>query len=225
MLKAAQLKALYESPLPPMALTEYEAMSKFLNSGARRCKESGRNFDLFLDWAIHVLVTSLTSDSASRIFLPKTRTGPFALDDLIPLSEFPSSGKKSLRLAETRLIAPVWNNSDLELALEAFYDSGFQDAKIDQPFGGAYIQELNLAIIDSPSDVDVPYVLRIWGKGSIRLDAYSLKDLEPVLRTDGETWYAREADGGETELPVLEPRMAALYNCGLHRFCGKAAQP
>lgn len=224
MLKPSRLKTLYESPLPPMALTEYEAMSKFLNSGARRCKASGRNFDLFLDWAIHVLVTSLTSDSASRIFLPKTKTGPFALDDLIPLSELPPSGKKRVRLAETRLIAPVWNNSDLEQALEAFYDSGFEDARIDQPFGGAYIQELNLAIIDSPSDVDVPYVLRIWGKGSIQLDVYSLKELEPVLRTDGENWYIREEDGAETELPVLEPRMAALYNCALHRFCGKAAQ-
>nr|WP_326185341.1 hypothetical protein [uncultured Oscillibacter sp.] len=223
MLKPSRLKTLYESPLPPMALTEYETMSKFLNSGARRCKASGRNFDLFLDWAIHVLVTSLASDSASRIFLPKTRTGPFALDDLIPLSELPPSGKKQVRLSETRLIAPVWNNSDLEQALEAFYDSGFKDVKIDQPFGGAYLQELNLAIIDSPSDVDVPYVLRVWGKGSIQLDAYSLRDLEPVLRTDGETWYVREEDGSETALPVLEPRMAALYNCGLHRFCGKTA--
>lgn len=221
MLLSNRLKTLYESPLPPMALTEYETMSKFLNSGARRCKESGRSFDLFLDWAIHALVTSLTSDSASRIFLPKTKTGPFVLDDLIPLSGLPSSGKKSIRLAETRLIAPVWNNSDLEQALEAFYDSGFQDVKIDQPFGGAYIRELNLAIIDSPSDVDIPYVLRVWGKGSIHLDAYSLKDLEPVLRTDGKTWYIREEDGSESELPVLEPRMAALYNCGLHRWCGK----
>lgn len=221
MLKAPRLKALYESPLPPMALTDYAALSKFLNSGARRCKESGRNFDLFLDWAIHVLVTSLTADSASRIFLPKTRTGPFALDDLIPISELPPSGKKRVRLARTRLIAPVWNNSDLEQALEAFYDSGFEDVQIDQPFGGAYIQELDLAIIDSPSNVDVPYVLRIWGKGSVLLSSYSLKDLEPLLRTDGETWYLREEDGSETELPVLEPRMAALYNCGLHRYCPK----
>lgn len=222
MLKANRLKTLYESPLPPMALTEYETMSKFLNSGAARCRASGRNFDLFLDWAIHVLVTSLASDSASRIFLPKTRTGPFALDDLIPISDLPPAGQKRVRLAETRLIAPVWNNSDLEMALEAFYDSGFQDAKIDQPFGGAYIEELNLAVIDSPSDVDVPYVLRIWGKGSILLNSYSLKDLEGVLRTDGETWFLREEDGSETELPVLEPRMAALYNCGLHRYCKKA---
>lgn len=222
MLNPTRLKALYESPLPPMALTDYAALSKFLNSGARRCRESGRNFDLFLDWAIHVLVTSLASDSASRIFLPKTRTGPFVLDDLLPISELLPSGKKRVRLSETRLIAPVWNNSDLEQALEAFYDSGFADAKIDQPFGGAYIPELNLAIIDSPSDVDVPYVLRIWGKGSVQLDSYSLRDLEPLLRTDGETWYLREEDGEETEIPVLEPRMAALYNCGLHRYCKKA---
>ena len=49
------MKDLYESPMPPMALTDYEAMSKFLNRGAQRCKASGRNFDLFLDWVIHAL--------------------------------------------------------------------------------------------------------------------------------------------------------------------------
>lgn len=213
------IKPLYESPLPPMALTDYDAMSKFLNSGAHRCKESGRNFDLYLDWAIHALTSSLVADSAARIFLPKTRTAPFVLDDLFPISGLPSTGKRRVRLAEAKVVAPVWNNSDLEQALEAFYDSGFQDAAIDQPFCGAYIQELKLALIDSPADVDVPYVLRIWGKGSVLLDSYSLKDLEPLLRTDGQHWYVQEEDG-ETELPVLDTRMAALYNCGLRRWCG-----
>ena len=28
-------------------------------------------------------------------------------------------------------------------------------------------------------------------------------------------------DGGERAEPVREPRMAALYNCGLRRYCGK----
>ena len=51
-LPGQSMKALYEGPLPPMALTDYESMSKFLNHGAQRCKTSGRNFDLFLDWVI-----------------------------------------------------------------------------------------------------------------------------------------------------------------------------
>ena len=88
----------------------------------------------------------------------------------------------------------------------------------DQVFGGAYIQELKLAIIDSPSDVDVPYILSQWDRGSIQMNAYSLKDLTKVLSTDGEKWYLQE-ENGETELPVLEPRMAILYNCGARRFC------
>ena len=219
MLNLSPMKTLYESPLPPMCLTDYDAMSKFLNSGAQRCKASGRNFDLFLDWAIHALLASLTADSASRIFLPKTKTAPFQLDDLLPISGLPSSGKKQVSLREAHLIAPVWNNTDLGLALEAFYDSGFQDIQIDRPFGGAYIEELKLAVIDSPSDVDLLHVLRTWRRGSISLEAYSLKTLGPLLSTDGKNWYL-QGDQGERTEPVLEPRMAALYNCALRRYCG-----
>ena len=107
MLPTTRLKNLYAGPLPPMALTDYEAMSKFLNQAAQRCKVSGRNFDLFLDWIIHALSMSLTSDSASRIFLPKTKTGPFVLDDLIPISGLPPAGEKRVKLSECGLIAPV----------------------------------------------------------------------------------------------------------------------
>lgn len=103
-------------------------------------------------------------------------------------------------------------------AVEAFSDSGFENAQIDQVFGGAYIQELKLAIIDSPSDVDVPYILSMWERGSIQMEAYSLKDLTKVLSTDGSKWYLQEEDG-DTELPVLEPRMAILYNCAARRYC------
>ena len=214
-----RLKDVYENPLPPMALTDYDALSKILNDGMRRCGESGRNFNMFLDWAIHALITSLTSDSASRIFLPKTKTAPFYMDDLLPISGIQPSGKKRVQLQETYLIAPVWNNTDLELALEAFYDSGFEDSKVDQPFDGTYIEELKLAIIDSPSNVDVPYVLRVWGRGSIQLNTYSLKQLKTVLRTDGSKWYIQDEE--DRSEPVLEPRMAALYNCALRRYCAE----
>lgn len=220
MLPNTRMKYLYESPLPPMALTDYEAMSKFLNQGAQRCKVSGRNFDLFLDWVIHALTVSLTADSASRIFLPKTKTGPFVLDDLIPISGLLPAKERRLNLGECNLIAPVWNNSDLETALESFYDRKFTGLDIEKPFGGAYIEELRLAVIDSPDDVDVPNVLRVWSRGSVRLPSYSLKDLEPLLSTDGETWYI-QGEEGEREEPVREPRMAALYNCGLRRYCGR----
>ena len=217
MLKISRMKTLYEGPMPPMALTDYEAMSKFLNQGAQRCKGSGRNFDLFLDWVIHALVQSLTADSTSRIFLPKTKTAPFELDDLIPISGFRPMKKRRVRLGEVNLIAPVWNNSDLESALEAFYDSGFAGTDIEEVFGGVYLEELRLAIIDSPADVDVPQVLRVWSRGSILLHSWSLLDLEPVLSTDGDNWYIQDEEG-EREEPVLEPRMAALYNCGLRRY-------
>ena len=90
-----------------------------------------------------------------------------------------------------------------------------------EPFGGAYFPELRLAVIDSPADVDIPNVLRVWSRGSVVLPVYPLKDLEPLLNTDGETWYI-QYDGMEREEPVQEPRMAALYNCGLRRYCGGA---
>ena len=220
MLPTTRLKNLYESPLPPMALTDYEAMSKFLNQGAQRCKVSGRNFDLFLDWVIHALTVSLASDSASRIFLPKTKTGPFVLDDLIPISGCPSTGIRRVRLSECSLIAPVWNNSDLDAALESLYDSNFKSLDIEQPISGGYIEELRLAVIDSPADVSVPNVLRVWSRGSVQLTSYTLRDLELLLSTDGEKWYIQEEDGERAE-PVLESRMAALYNCGLRRYCGR----
>ncbi len=221
MLPTTRLKNLYEGPLPPMALTDYESMSKFLNQGAQRCKVSGRNFDLFLDWVIQALTASLTADSASRIFLPKTRTAPFSLEDLIPLSGLPPAGERKVKLSECSLIAPVWNNSDLETALESFYDSGFAGPDVEPLLHGAYFQELRLAVIDSPSDVNLPNVLRVWSRGSVRLPVYSLQQLEPLLGTDGEKWYLQDEEG-EREEPVLEPRMAALYNCGLRRYCGRS---
>ena len=212
------MKDLYESPLPPMALTDYEAFSKFLNQALHRCRETGRDFNVYLDWAIRALVSSLAADCAARIFLPKTRTAPFVLDDLIPLSEIPSKGTVRIDLKKSYVVAPVWNNTDLMEAVEAFSDSGFENAQIDQVFGVAYIQELTRAIIDSPSDVDVTYILSMWERGSIQMEAYSLKDLTKVLSTDGSKWYLQEEDG-DTELPVLEPRMAILYNCAARRYC------
>ena len=71
------MKELYESPLPPMALTDYEAFSKFLNQALHCCHETGRDFNVYLDWAIRALASSMAADSAARIFLPKTRTAPF----------------------------------------------------------------------------------------------------------------------------------------------------
>ena len=161
------MKELYESPLPPMALTDYEAFSKFLNQALHCCHETGRDFNVYLDWAIRALASSMAADSAARIFLPKTRTAPFSLDDLIPLSEIPSKGTVRVDLTKSYVVAPIWNNTDLVDAVKAFSDSGFENAQIDQVFGGAYIQELKLAIIDSPSDVDVPYILSQWDRNRI----------------------------------------------------------
>ena len=98
MFNFSPMKDLWESPLPPMALTDYEAFSKFQTQALHRCRESGRNFDAFLDWAIRALAGSMAADSASRIFLPKTKTAPFSLDDLIPISDFQPAGKMRVNL-------------------------------------------------------------------------------------------------------------------------------
>ena len=70
MLKLNPMKDLYESPLAPMALADYEAFSKFLNQALHRCHQTGRDFNVYLDWAIRALASSLAADSAGRIFLP-----------------------------------------------------------------------------------------------------------------------------------------------------------
>ena len=178
------MKELYESPLPPMALTDYEAFSKFLNQALHCCHETGRDFNVYLDWAIRALASSMAADSAARIFLPKTRTAPFSLDDLIPLSEIPSKGTVRVDLTKSYVVAPIWNNTDLVDAVKAFSDSGFENAQIDQVFGGAYIQELKLAIIDSPSDVDVPYILSQWDRGSIQMPIRSRTSPRSSPRTE-----------------------------------------
>ena len=127
-------------------------------------------------------------------------------------------GKKQVNLKNCYVIAPVWNNTDLAEAVEAFADSNFEDAQIDQVFSGAFIAELNLAIIDSPSDVDVPYILSMWKRGSIQMDVYTLKDLAQCLRQMESTGFCKPTRM-KSQIPVLEPRMAALYNCGLNRYC------
>ena len=106
MLKLNPMKDLYESPLAPMALADYEAFSKFLNQALHRCHQTERDFNVFLDWAIRALSASLAADSGSRIFLPKTRTAPFALDDLIPLSGIPARGRRTVDLENSYVVAP-----------------------------------------------------------------------------------------------------------------------
>ena len=212
-----RLRDLYENPVPPMALTDYEEFSKFMDRAEDRCRETGRNFNVILDWAIHGLIVSLTSDSPARIFLPKTRTNQFYLDDLIPISGLEPSGKRMLSLKDLNLIAPVWSNGDLERALEAFYDGGYQGKALDGETSGICIPELRLAI--AYQNLDAIYVQRVWRTGSALFDLYPLKSLDRVLSTDGAFWYYDGEDGEENEDPVLDPRMAALYNCALRRYC------
>ena len=213
----SKLKDLYESPTPTVALTDYDEFSKFMNRAEQRCGETGGNFDVILDWAIHSLILSLTSDSPGRIFLPKTRTNQFDLCDLLPVEDIQPSGKRLMALKDLSIIAPVWSNGDLERSLEAFYSGGYQGKVLDKEVSGICIPELKLAIVCN--NVDDIYVQRIWRAGAALFDMYSLKDLEPILSTDGAFWYFDEGDGEESSEPVLEPRMAALYNCGLRRSC------
>ena len=82
---------------------------------------------------------------------------------------------------------------------------------------GVYLKELNLDVVDAAPHESL--CCRFLGQGTVLLDTYSLRDLAPVIRTDGDDWFVTEADGGETYCPVLEPRMAALYRLGLERYC------
>ena len=50
------MKDLYESPLPPMALTDYEAFSKFLNQALHRCHETGRDFNGRLEFFLSFIL-------------------------------------------------------------------------------------------------------------------------------------------------------------------------
>lgn len=77
MFNFSPMKDLWESPLPPMALTDYEAFSKFQTQALHRCRESGRNFDAFLDWAIRALAGSMAADSALPDFLAQNQNSAF----------------------------------------------------------------------------------------------------------------------------------------------------
>ena len=115
------MKELYESPLPPTGLTDYEAFSKFLNQALHCCHETGRDFNVYLDWAIRALASSMAADSAARIFsCQRPEQPPFSLDDLIPLSEIPSKGTVRVDLTKSYVVAPIWNNTDLVDAVKAF---------------------------------------------------------------------------------------------------------
>lgn len=79
MFNFSPMKDLWESPLPPMALTDYEAFSKFQTQALHRCRESGRNFDAFLDWAIRALAGSMAARQCPPGFScpkPKQRLFP-----------------------------------------------------------------------------------------------------------------------------------------------------
>ena len=116
------------------------------------------------------------------------------------------------------LLAPVWNNRETAETLHQATRRSVEELAGGEAVG-VYLKELNLAIVDG--DPHESLCCRFLGQGAIVLDSYSLRDLAPILRTDGQDWFVTEEDGEESYCPVLEPRMAALYRLGLERYYPK----
>lgn len=215
----SRLTDLCQGPLPPMACLDYAATMRSFEAMTRQHPEDAA---LLLDWMIRTLLSSLAADSASRIFLPRTDTAPFCLDDLLPFSALEPTGRAAIALKTAYVVAPVWNNANTMAALRGLRRKGPPAPLGDGRVLGVYLRELNLAVLHS--GVHAAHVDRVWGLGEALLDTYALADLAAVLSTDGETWHMREADGAQTRRPVLEPRMAALYTLALRRYVPEACQ-
>ena len=205
-------------PLPPLGLLDFESTMKFREDAVEQYRAHGWDTAVLLDWMIRTLLGSLMADSAARIFLPKTETGPFELDDLLPLSAAAPTGRVKVPLNRVFLLAPAWNNRETAEALHQATRLPVEELSGGETVG-VYLKELNLAIVDA--DPHESLCRRFLGQGTVVLDSYSLRDLAPILRTDGQDWFVTEEDGEESYCPVLEPRMAALYSLGLERYYPK----
>lgn len=203
-------------PVPPLGCMDYASVMKFWNASAERFQANSWDLSAVIDWAIKTLLNSITCDSASRIFLPKTETSPFDMEDLMPFSAVTPAGQAKIPLHRSFLLAPVWNNSDTADTLRHAAQSP-EESLPEKVSIGIYIKEWNLAIVQKA--VHEANAARFLGRGIALMDTYSLRDLAAVIRTDGTNWYVSETDGSESYCPVLEPRIAALYNLSLERYC------
>ncbi len=199
-------------PVPSLSCPDLGSVEKLLAA----VRGAGQDSAPYLDWAIHVLLNSLMADSAARMFLPKTETAPFQAEDLFPFSAVKPAGRQVVELARCFMVAPIWNNAEAISAMERVRSGAKTGA--GGMATGWYIPELNLAVVDG--EVHQAYFSRFYGGGSALLGLYRLKDLSAHVSTDGENWYVKEQDGSETWCPVLEPRMAVLYDLALRRHFG-----
>jgi hypothetical protein len=211
------LKEMCEGPVPPMGSMDYAAIQKFLKRARAYADENGIDVQMYLNWAIEVLLHSLESDSASRIFLPKTQTVPFDVLDLFPFDAVESYTVERVPMDKAYIIAPIWNDGDVCRALA---DSGRGQlvSKANEP-KGYYIADIGLAVICE--DVHEVYFSQLWSRSEVLLNVVSLADLADVIATDGTNWYIsgeEEEDDDDDWYPVAEPRMAALYTLALQRL-------
>jgi len=198
----------YPSPLPPLAGTDCDAVTKFLSAAESKSIEVHEPLDPYYDWVIHTLLSSMMVDSASRIFLPKTETSQFQLDDLFPFSYVRPTGTAPVKLANLFVIAPLWNNADSLQSIQAH-------EALPHTSVGVYIEELNLAIItDSVHQV---YFSRYLRRGEVVLYKYELAEMAKTVQTDGTSWLVTNDKGEQETFPALEPRMAVLYSVALRR--------
>ena len=201
-------------PIPSLGEADYETIMRFVQRECNRLQKRGQATDDVLTWVIQTLIGSLLADNAARLFLPKTQTAMFSIEDLIPMSAVTPSGQSRIQLGAVNLICPVWQDPDTVQEI-ASYASEQNILHIDDPVG-VYIRELNLAIVDSLSEEI--YASRHYGRGEAVFDVYSIRDMAPILSTDGTDWNVNEPDGSQTYAPVLEPRMAALYEISKYLY-------
>jgi hypothetical protein len=210
------LQGICKGPVPPLGSMNYAAIQKFIQRTKAYAEKNGINGQIYLNWAIEVLLHSLETDSASRIFLPKTETSPFDAIDLFPFDAVETYTIEKVSLERAYLIAPIWNDGDVCRALA---DAGRgQQANTGREPKGYYIADIGLAVICE--DVHEIYFSQLWSRGEVLLNVVSLADLADVISTDGENWYisGEEDDDDDDWYPVAEPRMAALYDLALQRL-------
>ena len=200
-------------PIPPIGNATYDTTMKFLEAAERECVKEEKPLDPYYDWVIHTLLSSMMVDGPSRIFLPKTETDQFQVNDLFPFSAVPPLGCESVNISNAFVFAPLWNNQLVFAAIEASREK--EKLKASKASSGFYIKDLNLAIL--LSDVESVYFSRFNRQSTeATLQTYSLATMAEVVRTDGTHWFVKE-NGQETVHDVLEPRMATLYAISLRR--------
>ncbi len=207
----------FPGPLPPMSGLDYQSVMKFLDFAEERCAEEGQSLDPVYDWLIRCLLNSLVSDSASRIFLPKTQTKQFERDDLLPLYAAAPRGTGEDPVGHSFIIAPIWGNADAVDAILTLQKRGGAHEGPRDMVVGAYIKELNLAIIEKA--VHEMYFTRFGGARLCDAGRHSLKKWIRCSPPTERTGLSRKAEGDQPAGAGCPHGGAVLHRAGATARC------